>query len=98
TPPNTLSLHDALPISQRSNKILPHHLKSNARPSVHFIVIGNVVFISPFRNAKQFDKSICCHRAYPALRCCLITSINCFSSTGFRSEEHTSELQSRENL
>src|SRR5690606_41084288 len=76
----TLSLHDALPISQR----------------VFFIQVC-VLKKKPNINPAYYKKYFCCNLA-SMLKVACGTSFNRSFSMSFRSEEHTSELQSRENL
>src|SRR5690606_41428332 len=81
----TLSLHDALPISRRRHRLRPH---SHPAPDRALL---------PRRSLAHHPNRW--HRAWPGHRqACTDQSRGGTGDPEPRSEEHTSELQSRENL
>src|SRR5690606_42015385 len=87
---HTLSLHDALPI-YRSYDTGDQNQKDS---SVQHIFIDNVVIVS-YHYHSQGCCSVCIAQTKNKIALCTrCSNLGCDN----RSEEHTSELQSRENL
>src|SRR5690606_41852610 len=82
----TLSLHDALPISSNPCQVLK--IKSGTPLSVNVGTSGSC-------SKRSFD-AIANARSFPCCRNCMTLPVEGIDIS--RSEEHTSELQSRENL
>src|SRR5690606_42083719 len=80
----TLSLHDALPISADESILgtVPHALEQDLEAAVTAAIEGFRIW----------------RRTSPAKRCEILTTAAALMRERLRSEEHTSELQSRENL
>src|SRR5207302_10136453 len=89
-----LSLHDALPILGRS---LEHNGREYRVPSLSGLPLGSIPLphseMEPYRSIRE---------VFQAINTLLQEHALCSESTArlqtYRSEEHTSELQSRENL
>src|SRR5690606_41554028 len=90
----TLSLHDALPISINSNGF-PHDF-------LKWYSIGQAELINPdysFSSTALISQMIRLNYSFDSRYMLTVTGRrDGFSGFGSRSEEHTSELQSRENL
>src|SRR5690606_40206243 len=93
----TLSLHDALPISavQPGSSIMPGKVNPVIAESALMVaaqVIGNDTTIMLAGTSGNFELNV----MLPVAAFNLLQSIELLSTTCVRSEEHTSELQSRE--
>src|SRR5690606_40982167 len=88
-----LSLHDALPIFRRFYRetLARTNIERNASPTE---------IINKYFSSKVCFRSRCSIHGlfFTIARKLLITELPCFILATNRSEEHTSELQSRENL
>src|SRR5690606_40866729 len=91
TAPHTPPLHDALPISTYA-KTCPQRWRNNSGSATPFIVKRSWSTCTSGKNPARF------WQALPGSSFNTSTTPIAISSYTPRSEEHTSELQSRENL
>src|SRR5690606_41342185 len=93
----TLSLHDALPISSKEATPIPSGTHFPVKQTHSFISASSLLALSTTRHARAG----CASRLQVAARSACRHRSQTDAAHGrsrVRSEEHTSELQSRENL